>query len=247
MPSNTESELKNSDDDKSINSNFEKHENKKSITKQAFVGETTEELGSEFKKAASIAKAIHKTSDEIENGYIGDKVDSSAIEDYAKTNDLWIEDYKSIYENANPVAGVESVVYISKDGKHVIKINNGVQHGSWEDFFYRIIAHNTYFPETSYDLIGYTKRDEKLAVIVKQPFIKIVRGATLAEIKKDLEVFGFEVHSINQAIDKHNGIILRDLHSENAVINDIGDVIYIDPIIQFIEDSLFLKELKEEL
>ena len=247
MPSNTESRIKDSDDDKSINSNHEKHDNKKSITKQTFIGKATEESGSQFKKAACIAKAVRKTSDEIEKGYIGNKVDSSAIEAYAKANGLWIEDYKPLYENEKPVAGVESVVYMSDDGKHVIKINNGIQHGSWEDFFYRIITHNAYFPETRYDLIGYTKRDEKLAVILKQPFIKIKRGATLPEIKEDLEVFGFEVYSINQAVDKYNGIILRDLHSENAVINDIGDVIYIDPIIQFIENSLFLKELQEGL
>lgn len=55
-------------------------------------------------------------------------------------------------------------MFASDDGKDVFKINNGIQHGNWLDFFHRIGAYNRYFPEAKYELIGFTKRDYLLAI-----------------------------------------------------------------------------------
>jgi hypothetical protein len=45
--------------------------------------------------------------------------------------------------------------------------------------------------------------------------------------------------------DKENGVILRDLHRENTVINKANNIVYIDPIIQFEDNSSFIAKLNE--
>lgn len=155
---------------------------------------------------------------------------------------MWIKSYIKEYGGEPDTSGVEAIVYLGNDGKNVFKINNGVHHPNWLDFFIRLVAHNTYFPETKYVLIGFTCRDGKLAVVLKQPLIEIERGANPNEIKLDLERLGFKFISKNEVVDEYNGVILRDLHIENAVISKNGYVFYIDPLIQFTSDSKFYKK-----
>ncbi len=154
-----------------------------------------------------------------------------------------MEDYYKEFDSDLIAAGVESQVFPDITGKYVFKVNNGIQHGYWLDFFYRILAHNKYFPEAEYLLVGFTKRDNLLAIILMQAAVDIQRSATPEEIKTDLEKRGFIYTNINDARDTDYGIILRDLHRENTVINKVNNIIYIDPIIQFENNSKFINEL----
>ncbi|MFD2922046.1 LPD38 domain-containing protein [Terrimonas rubra] len=207
--------------------------------------------GGNLQTIAGITRGVQKTSEDAERGFTESKAESRELEKYAKDNNLWVEDYQSKYgeRDAN---GVESDVYIEPDGKNVIKINSGIHHNSWEDFFNRIQAHNDYFPETKYDIVGFTKKSDalsetnKLSPILRQPFVKIQRPATEAEIKDFFEGKGFEYKGINDIRDPENGVIIRDLHKENAVINENGSVVIIDPIIQFEKDSKYLKDKIDE-
>ena len=100
-----------------------------------------------------------------------------------------------------------------------------------------------YFPQTAYELIRFTTRENQLACVLEQPLIAIKRSATPKEINEDLSARGFRYNGINDALDETNGVILRDMHQENVVIADNGNLSYIDPIIQFTERSLFVDTL----
>ena len=223
---------------------IKKDESQKSITEPVPSSESEGESGSELQKAANITGRVHQTGKEIKDEFTGSKRDGKELEQHAKDEGLFIspEDFKKEFGDKPDNHGVESDVYLSKDGKSVYKVNNGLHHGNWNEFFNRIKAHNEYFPDTKYEISGYTKKDGSLAIILKQPHINIERSATPEEIKSDLEKRGFEYHGENDVRDNDNGVILRDLHKENAVINDAGNVTYIDPLIQFTKDSKFLKE-----
>lgn len=227
--------------------NFDNYETDDTNKQPTQIESSKENIGIELSKIANVAREIHKANPKIKEEFIGKKLENDAIIEYAKSNNLWVDDYISIYGNKAHAYGVESDVYLSRDGKSVYKINNGIQHGTWLDFFNRIIAHNIYFPETKYEIVGYTQKDNKLAIILKQDVVEIIEAATDAQLEKDLTESLFIYNSRNNVKDVINGVILRDLHKENVVINNKGDVLYLDPIIQFEHNSLFLKELDEYL
>lgn len=191
----------------------------------------------ELTKATNIAKAVQASGIEIKESYIEPKADDDALIAYARECGKWVENYKDIYGKQAHASGVESEVYLSQNGIDVIKINSGCYHKTWLEFFTRIKTHNRYFPDTAYTIEGYTKREDRLAIILKQPKIDIVRSATIEEVKDDLEKQGFIFKSIYEVLDEENGTVLRDFHAENAVIDKYGDVVYIDPLIQFKENS----------
>ncbi len=224
-------------------------QNEKGVPEQVRKGTGTENQRNNIESAAYITRAAIPAGVDVKGEYIGEKADGKALEDWAKDNGIWHDDFATengIHKEEN-LAGVESQVY-TKDGDdtHLYKVNNGIHHGTWNDFMNRLAAHNKYFPETAYELYGFTNRDGQLAPILRQARIPIARQAAIEEIKADLEKSGLDFKGINNVEDRKNGVIIRDLHKENAVITTDGQVAYIDPLIQFTEDSQFVKDLDNE-
>ena len=124
--------------------------------------------------------------------------------------------------------GGEAKVFLSVDGTHVIKINDGVYYNTWLDFLNSLCIHNLLFPETSYELIGFSLKDELFA-IVKQNFILSNEVVDLNEVEMILNTNGFlkikKLDYYNQEI----GIRLEDIHDEN-VIKQNGVYFFIDTV-----------------
>jgi hypothetical protein len=175
----------------------------------------------------------------IGSGSLLNKPGSKEIEAFAKENGFFYPSFTEISKGKTPKKGMESIVYMDESGKNVIKINNGYYNTDWADFFNRIMAHNIYFPETSYDFLGFTKRDGRLAVILKQPLVTIARGAKANEVKEEVEKRGLTFKSIYNIIDEYNNVSLHDFHEENAVIDTDGSMVFIDPIIQTNDNQIF--------
>ena len=161
------------------------------------------------------------------------------IEKLAKDNGFFYPSFDFISKGRTPKKGIESLVYVDDSGKNVIKINNGIYNTDWADFFNRIMAHNIYFPETSYEFLGFTKRDGRLAAILRQPLVNIKRGASPAEVKEEIQKRGFNFKSIYNVIDDYNNVSLRDFHDENAVFDTDGNMVFIDPIIETNDNQIF--------
>ena len=84
--------------------------------------------------------------------------------------------------------------------------------------FSRFLLHNLIFENTTYNLLGFTKKDQELFAVLKQPFVVCDEQAELSDIKKFLEFNGF-VNTRRQDYAHHGlGLILEDMHDENVLV-----------------------------
>ena len=96
----------------------------------------------------------------------------------------------SIHNNTNQTINVK--VYLLDD-KHVIKLSDSIFYNSWEDYLNNLLLHNHLFPDTAYELIGFSLNEDKLYAVVKQPFVKATEKTDLSLVKKTMEENGFSV------------------------------------------------------
>ena len=147
--------------------------------------------------------------------------------DFANQNQLW---YLSIDENTYIGEGAEQKVYLSNDGKNVIKINDGIFYSSWQDYFISLLIHNFLFLKTQYTLLGFFQKDNIFYSLVQQPFIQSTEPTDLEQVKLFLESNGFTHKKNNDYFNNELGIILEDLHDENVLTNE-GIFFFIDSAI----------------
>lgn len=151
---------------------------------------------------------------------------------FADSNGLWI-DFNNL-----------SVIYLDKGGENevfydgaatVYKLNNFEYAGDdLENFFIRITAHNKFFGNVPYQMIGfaYNSLHEFCAVLI-QPHIKAEREATEDEITDYMQALGFEMD------------YLDEFHNEQYEVFDAvpNNVLYgIDGDLYFIDTQIRLKE-----
>jgi hypothetical protein len=140
-------------------------------------------------------------------------------------NNLWINDIdfeKYVSE------GAEQRVFL-KDSKHVLKLNDTIYYTSWEDYLYNLLLHNYFFPDTAYELIGFTKDNGTLYAVVKQKFVESTETTNLQNVKEFMKSNGFEVIKNNDYFNADLGIIIEDLHDENILTNN-GVLFFIDTV-----------------
>ena len=151
---------------------------------------------------------------------------------FADSNGLWI-DFNNL-----------SVIYLDKGGENevfydgaatVYKLNNFEYAGDdLENFFIRITAHNKFFGNVPYQMIGfaYNSLNEFCAVLI-QPHIKAEREATEDEITDYMQALGFEMD------------YLDEFHNEQYEVFDAvpNNVLYgIDGDLYFVDTQIRLKE-----
>ena len=99
--------------------------------------------------------------------------------------------------------------------------------------------HNYFFPDTTYQLLGFHLNNDALYAVVKQPFIKANSITNLV----DLNTFLTNNHFINTKNNDYYhpelGIILEDLHDENVLTNN-GILYFIDTVF-YIAPDVFWK------
>ena len=120
-------------------------------------------------------------------------------------------------------------MYLNKDGKTVIKINDAVYYATWLEFFNSILLHNLVFPNTAYAFSGFVKEEGALYAVMKQSFIASDGQAELDNIKKLLAYNGFENTRRNDYFNKELGLILEDMHDENVLVNS-DTLFFIDTV-----------------
>jgi len=117
-------------------------------------------------------------------------------------NGAWIDNVTDLTDGESINNGTENTVYLSKDTKNVIKVNNffflNDDDSEFEHtrdlkyFFDRILAHNLLFPEVAYKIIGFTKDETKqICAVMKQPYIPNYEFATRGLIENELVKRGF--------------------------------------------------------
>jgi len=238
--------VENTEKSDNFESNPQNNENKAESI-QSTKESSSAEGSSRNAEASDVARRIRGTGEEssqLSDQEIKSK-EESALQKYAKENGIW---YDSAIETfGEPQAeGTESLVYLDADGKTVFKINTGRYYKTWADFFDAIEINNQLFPETKYEVIGFTTARGKFSVIVKQPLITAERGATREEVKADMEKRGFSQIEFDDYQIKENGLIIKDLHGQNVLVSKEGNLFYIDPAIYIDPESKYLKTSKND-
>ena len=146
--------------------------------------------------------------------------------EFANANNLWISLTNLNVEFLSK--GGENEVYTGDKDDIVVKLNNFEYAGDdLENFFIRIAAHNKFFGNVPYQIIGfaYNSQQEFCAVLV-QPYILAEREATEDEIATYMQALGFEMDYYDEY---HNS----DYEVFDAVPNNVlygidGDLYFID-------------------
>ena len=185
-----------------------------------------------LEQAARITGRSKEATGEIEptEGYKGRQI--KELIEFANTNNLWI-DLSHLNITYMDKGGENEVFH---DGKSsVIKLNNFEYAGDdLENFFIRINAHNKFFSNVPYQMIGfsYNSRQEFSAVLT-QPYILAEREATEDEIVEYMEALGFEMDYIDE------------FHNDQYEVFDAvpNNVLYgIDKDLYFIDTQIRLKK-----
>ena len=184
-----------------------------------------------LEQTACITRRSKEATGEIEptEGYKGRQIKELIV--FANANNLWI-DLSHLNITYMDKGGENEVFH---DGKSsVIKLNNFEYAGDdLENFFIRINAHNKFFSNVPYQMIGfsYNSRQEFSAVLT-QPYILAEREATEDEIAEYMEALGFEMDYIDE------------FHNDQYEVFDAvpNNVLYgIDKDLYFIDTQIRLK------
>lgn len=114
-----------------------------------------------LEQAETVAQRVLKSIQAVAGTTDCKRVQIARLTDFAKNNKCWIDSPESLGDFAD--RGSENEVYLSKDNNVVYKLNDfRYSDDNLTPFFDRIKAHNTYFPDCAYTLIGFAKnRDGK--------------------------------------------------------------------------------------
>jgi hypothetical protein len=151
--------------------------------------------------------------------------EAERISAFAHKSGLWQE---SIDISNYVSEGAEQRVYL-KDPDHVLKLNDAIYFETWHDYLHNLLLHNYFFPDTAYELVGFTQIDHVLHAMVKQPFVRSTTLTDLSEVSSFLETNGFENTRYNDYFHAGAGVILEDLHDEN-VLTQNGMLYFIDTV-----------------
>lgn len=190
-----------------------------------------------IKAAAHYIRESQKTSGDTEKSKFSKEQEAKKLTEWIDSQNLWFCEHD---ENRFIASGAEQRVFLYSDEKFVYKFNDTIFYEFWLDYFYSLLIHNYFFPQTAYELIGFYQEKEVLFAVVKQPFIEITEPTNLPSVKEFLNQNGFELKKNNDYFNNNIGIILEDLHDENVLTNN-GVLFFIDTVF-YIKDSFFIKE-----
>lgn len=137
--------------------------------------------------------------------------------------------------------GQENQVYLSKDGKTVIKLNNLLmvdREFRFNEFLDRIKAHNEFTPDDMYTPLGFAlNEDGDFCLVLEQPYVK-GELATQEEIDDYMESHGYDLYPVRVSADEvgagwSNGEFeIWDTKPRNVLKDKNGDLHFIDTVIQ---------------
>ena len=196
-----------------------------------------EEISSRLRASVKTAKGKGATfgrngSKTLSIQEIRDFESLSALE-YAKEKEFWIT---NLYDLGNPFSsGNENTVVLNSDEGVVYKSNNLMNSKTISGLFDQITIHNQLFPETKYDLVGFTGIDKGkgktpyIEVILKQTLLDNTTPATFEEIADYMLLLGFK--KISNTSFTNGQYTLSDLYPRNVLRDSNVDLYVIDDII----------------
>ncbi|MCL1936945.1 MAG: hypothetical protein FWF52_00935 [Candidatus Azobacteroides sp.] len=213
-----------------------------------FAGESVSRMFAEAKRELDAATTnrggIQTTRRKQQN--IGKAELLGNLERLAKKHGAWIEDPQTIASPKLLSSGFESEVFMSVEGKDVIKYNNLAVSETLDQFLNRIKAHNEFEPKAPYIILGIGKNSKgETSVILQQPFIE-AKPAPLEKVMQFLKNSGFRPARLSNGAEgfKNDQYEISDLwkndgsmKADNVLIDEEGNLYFIDTDINHIDHS----------
>lgn len=185
--------------------------------------------GGILEQAESVARGVLESIQTVAGTTDCKRVQIFQLEKWAKEKHLWLDiDEIGSFEDR----GSENEVYLSFNANLVFKLNDfRYSDDNLTPFFERIHAHNKYFPDCAYSLIGLSKNKEgKTCAVIEQPYIISNREATEKEIREELIRLGFLPQMDGEYFS--NGVHdIFDASPNNVLVGLDGNLYFIDTII----------------
>ena len=144
----------------------------------------------------------------------------------------WHTDVSDFSDGKEPIgSGTDSDVYLSKDGKSVIKMSKGKPYGKrFRPDVDNVALFNTVFPGSRYTIEGYGEIDGKFVRFLKQPFVDFSDSTPLTEGERVayMEKLGFKPINKENTAFSNGEIVASDLQKSNVVRDRNGNVRVID-------------------
>ena len=149
----------------------------------------------------------------------------------------WAQEHRCWYDDRSQFGdffdrGSENETYLSTNDKEIIKLNDfRYSDDNLTSFFERIKAHNQYFPDCIYPMIGFGENsDGKTCAVLVQRFVHSFRLATKEEVHDEFIRLGF--HPEDNGEYYTNGLHdIFDAVEGNVLMGDDGHIYFIDTII----------------
>lgn len=155
-----------------------------------------------------------------------------ALKGWAIATNNWHTDLSDFADEADFIRqGTDSKVYLSKDGKHVIKVSFGKPEGKrFRPDIDTTALFNNVFRNTAYEILGYGEFDGKFARILKQPFVDFADKTALnAEEREEyMRTLGFEPINESKTAFSNGSIVAADLQKSNILKDAAGNISVID-------------------
>ena len=168
-----------------------------------------------------------------------DEWQEKMVQRWAEAKRCWFpnaeQDIESEY-GAMIAEGAEAKVYYKEGDTSVIKIRTSI-YATLGRAMESIVLHNTLFPETPMNVIGFTRDAHGLfRAILTQPYIGCRRLATQQEIDDMVAAKGFRDNYDGQGVNYiGERLYLEDMHPANVFIDTVSDTpICIDCIVKFV-------------
>lgn len=155
---------------------------------------------------------------------IDDAINQEA-ERLAQELGLWIPFGDTFKLGTPSLGGVENENYLNAEERMMYKMNNLMTNHSVLALFERLLLHNALFPQTAYELVGFTGfRHGSIYPILRQPFIPQASYASHGEILDYMESLGFR--QCGEAAFTNGTIVVSDLRPRN-VLKSTSNAIYV--------------------
>jgi hypothetical protein len=171
------------------------------------------------------------------------------LQAYAMYRGVWLHEKDIVNDAARELpSGMESRVFLSRDGLFVTKITNYPPLSYQLDDFLdnRITLHNYLFGETTYELLGFLEVEpvpgdcfRPFRFVLKQPFVQghmlsdVTDWKAMLDTDKRLDAYmekRFNMHRLGPTNFYNSNYVVGDLHLGNVIETNSGEFFFIDTI-----------------
>lgn len=186
--------------------------------------------GGILERASTFANGVLKEIETLAGTTTCKSVQLVRLKQWALEQGCWFNDSNQFGDFFD--RGSENEVYLSAHGTEIIKLNDfRYSDDNLTPFFERIEAHNMYFPDCAYTMLGFAENKEgHVCAVLEQPFIADARLATTQEIHDEFIRLGFHVEDEGGYYTNGQHEIF-DAVDGNVLIDNEGHMFFIDTII----------------